>query len=125
MKCFFVQKDHRILKSNLKPDTNNEVEFNQGKYFVREGGTFLYSDNGKDYELASFWTDGNPNPHNFKEINKGIPSKVLQALMGPRIWRMLAKGDDHPYLMGIIILTVINMILSIIMISIAYGNPLT
>jgi hypothetical protein len=125
MKCFFIHKDKRIIKVNLKPDDNDEVDYKQGKYCIHKNGTFLYTDDGKKFEIASYWTVGNPLPHTFNEVNKGMPSKVLGAIMEPRIWRMLSKGDDHPYLVGIIVLNVIIIVLGIVTLVAAYGNPLT
>ena len=125
MKCFFIHKDKRIIKTQLRPDENDEVTYKKGKYCIHKDGTFLYSDDGKKYEIASYWAVGNPLPYTFTEVNKGMPAKVLGAIMEPRIWRMLSKGDDHPYLVGIVILSVINIIISIIALSAAYGNPLT
>ena len=125
MKCFFMHEDKTVELMDLKPSSvYDEVEYQEGLYSIREGGTFLYSEDGKKYERASFWKVGNPQPFGFVEHNKGIPSKVLGALMAPRIWRMLAKGDEHPYLLAIIILNIIVLVFTIIGIAVQYGNPL-
>jgi len=99
-----------------EPNKYNEIEYNDGSYIVDEKAIFLWKD-GKKYYPTAIWREGNPQPFDFKHENKGIPAKVLNNILAPRIYRMLARGDEHPYLIAIIILIIVNLVFTIISFS--------
>lgn len=109
MKAIFIKKDRTIEAVDDQPNAYNEIEYNGGKYTVRKDSTFLWKEK-KTYIPTSVWVEDNPMPYDFQNENKGIPAKVLEDILTPRIYRMIAKGDEHPYLIAIIILLIVNIV---------------
>lgn len=84
-----------IMKGNrqtLKILVKNSKKFMMGKdtYFIKRNCIFTKIIHGK-LESVSYYSEGNPNPHNFREKNTGLTYAEFDELYGEDLYEMLIK----------------------------------
>ena len=118
-----------IIRKNTIIDTtyvmtkNKKFKYDGKEYNVDESKN-LHEPKGNYVIPTSYYTEGDPNQLSFKNLNKGIPSKILTLLFDPHLYSILINIEEKSTNWILIILTIVNIILMGVVTYGLYSNGL-
>ena len=120
LKAFIVRDDRTIIIKN-KRIRFSTFTHDGHRYRAISGKMFLKPTlfGQKGYAL---YHEGNPEPYDLENENKGIPSAVLNDLYAPALFRILVKAEKNPLDTLLFLLVGLNIILTVVAIGFAAGG---
>jgi len=84
--AYIMRGSRQVLKVIMK--ANKKFTIDRDTYFVRRNCIITKITDGK-MESVCYYSEGNPNPHNFKDINTGLTDVEFNELYGEDLYNIL------------------------------------
>lgn len=108
--AYIMRGNKQMLRVNVKASKRFIV--NQDTYIIKKDCIFTRINKGK-IESISFYSEGNPNPYDFKTINEGLGYDEFNVLYGEDLYDMLVKLQRNMKMFYLFILYIFVMVMSI------------
>jgi hypothetical protein len=116
--AYIMRGNRQMLKVNVKASKRFIV--NQDTYIIKKSCIFTRINNGK-LESVAFYSEGNPNPYDFKKVNDGLSYEEFNILYGEDLYDMLVKLQRNMKMFYLFMLYIFVLIMSfIVLISVFF-----
>lgn len=116
-----LQKNKFIHTEIITLTSKKEFEIEEKKYDVKPECVYLIPcKNG--FMPTSFYIEGNKEPLDLKDKNKGIPSRALHLLWNPILYQELVTPEEDKTNLIIIIMLLAGFVLHGIKLYLTYGG---
>lgn len=105
-----VIRDTKIIETSYIFAGKKTFKYKGDNYEV-DHDLNLHNPKGRYVIPTAFYKEGNAKPISFKNLNKGIPSKVLTLLYDTRLYRILIQPETGNLNWVLIIVTIIQIIM--------------
>lgn len=117
--AYIVRGNRQALKRYVK--ASRRFREGQDTYIIKPNCTFLEKDSDNKLKAEMYYSEGNPNPHDFKGENIGIEEEEFNRMYGEDLYDMLVKLQSDKKTFYLICLYVFVLIFSIFtLISVAF-----
>lgn len=99
--AYIMRGSRQILKVIIK--ASKKFTIDKDTYFVKRNCVITKKHEGK-LESVCYYSEGNPNPHNFKDTNTGLSYDEFNELYGEDLYHiliMLQKDTKTVYLIAL------------------------
>lgn len=86
--AYIMKGSRQILKVNIK--ASKKFTIDRDTYYIKRCCIITKILNGK-LESICYYSEGNPNPHDFKNINTGLSYDEFNELYGEDLYDMLVR----------------------------------
>jgi len=109
--AYIMRGNKQMLKVNVRASKRFIVD--QDTYVIKKDCIFTRISKGK-IESVAFYSEGNPNPYSFKEVNEGLTYDEFNILYGEDLYDMLVKLQRNMKMFYLFLLYVFVMVMSIV-----------
>jgi hypothetical protein len=110
-KAYIMKGNKQMLVVNVKASKRFIV--NQDTYIIKEKRIFTRIRNGK-IESVCYYSEGNPNPHDFEGINDGLTYDEFNVIYGEDLYDMLVKLQRNMKTFYLFMLYIMTLVMSVI-----------
>lgn len=106
--AYIMRGSRQILKVVIRASKKFTLE--KDTYFIKRNCIITKILDGR-LESVCYYSEGNPNPHNFKEVNKGLTYDEFNELYGEDLYTiliMLQKDTKTVYLIALYVAVFIS-----------------
>lgn len=105
-----IIRDTKIIETIYIYAKDKKFTYDDKEYDVDHDRN-LHNPKGNYVIPTAFYKEGEPIPIDFKNMNKGIPSKVLSLLYDTRLYRILIQPETGNLNWILIIVTIIQIVM--------------
>lgn len=103
-----IIRDTKIIETTYIYAKEKKFKYKDNEYNVNHDRN-LHNPKGNYVIPTAFYKEGEPDPISFKNLNRGIPSKVLTLLYDTRLYRILIQPETGNLNWVLIIVTIIQI----------------
>lgn len=109
--AYIMRGNRQVAK--LYVNASRRFMFDEQIYVIKRNCIFTAVVDGK-IESICFYSEGNPNPHDFHKVNKGLNPAEFDDIYGEDLYRMLIELQRDRKMFYLILLYVFVLMMSLV-----------